>query len=49
MNLEAVYIRKIAGLSSKGLGYKLQMPTIGKILRWTVEQMIHGTLKNLIL
>ena len=32
MNFEAVYIRKIAGLSSKGLGYKLQMPLIGKIL-----------------
>ena len=46
MNFEAVYIRKIAGLSSKGLGYKLQMPIIGKILRWTVERMIHGTVKN---
>lgn len=46
MNFEAVYIRKIAGLSSKGLGYKLQMPVIGKILRWAVERMIHGTVKH---
>lgn len=43
---ETVFIRKIAGLSSKGLGYKLQMPIIGKIFRWAVERMIHGAIRH---
>lgn len=41
-NFENVFIRKIVGLSSIGLGYKLKMPIIGKIVRWNVERMIHG-------
>ncbi|MDW8036168.1 MAG: 4Fe-4S binding protein, partial [Candidatus Korarchaeum sp.] len=41
-NFEQVYIRKIMGISSVGLGYKLKMPIIGRILRWSVERMIHS-------
>ncbi|MEM3550587.1 MAG: 4Fe-4S binding protein [Candidatus Bathyarchaeia archaeon] len=45
-NFEQVYIRKIMGISSIGLGYKLKMPIIGRILRWSVERMIHSESKN---
>ncbi|MBY9017787.1 MAG: 4Fe-4S dicluster domain-containing protein [Candidatus Lokiarchaeota archaeon] len=46
MNFEQIYIRKIAGFSSKDLGYKLKMPIIGRILRWSAESMIHNDSKN---
>jgi len=41
MNFETVFIRKIMGLSSIGLGYKLKMPIIGRVIRRVVERMIH--------
>lgn len=46
MNFETVFIRKIMGISSKGLGYKLKMPIIGRVLRWLAERMIHSESKN---
>jgi NAD-dependent dihydropyrimidine dehydrogenase PreA subunit len=46
MNFEQVFIRKIAGFSSKDLGYKLKIPIVGRILRWKAEQMIHSEKKN---
>ncbi|MHA2008130.1 MAG: 4Fe-4S dicluster domain-containing protein [Promethearchaeota archaeon] len=46
MNFETVFIRKITGLSSKGLGYKLQMPLIGRIVRWAAERMIHAKVRH---
>ncbi|MEM2087814.1 MAG: 4Fe-4S binding protein [Thermoproteota archaeon] len=45
-NFEQVYIRKIMGISSIGLGYKLKMPIIGRVIRRTVEGMIHSESKN---
>ncbi len=45
-NFENVFIRKISGFSSIGLGYKLRMPLIGKVIRWAVERMIHGTVRH---
>lgn len=45
-SFEQVHIRKIMGISSVGLGYKLKMPIIGRILRWSVEGMIHSESKN---
>ncbi len=45
-NFEQVFIRKIMGISSIGLGYKLQMPIIGRVLRWNAEKMIHSESKN---
>jgi len=43
---ETIYIRKIAGFSSVDLGYKLQLPIIGRVLRWNAERMIHSESKN---
>jgi len=43
---EQVYIRKIMGFSSIGLGYKLKMPIIGRLLRRSAEGMIHSESKN---
>ncbi len=42
MNFEQVYIRKMMGISSIGLGYKLKMPIVGRLLRWQAENMIHS-------
>jgi len=44
-NFEQVFW-KIMGISSIGLGYKLQMPIIGQVLRWNAEKMIHSESKN---
>jgi hypothetical protein len=43
---ETVFIRKIMGTSSIGLGYKLKMPIIGRVLRWNAEKMIHSESEN---
>jgi len=43
---ETVYIRKIMGISSKDLGYKMKMPIIGRLLRWSAENMIHSESKR---
>lgn len=45
-NFERVYIQRHFGLSAKGLKYKLQLPIIGKLLRWYAEYKIHRE-KNL--
>lgn len=45
-NFESVYIRKIMGLSSIGMGYKLKMPIIGRVVRWKAESMIHSESKK---
>ncbi len=39
--METLFIRKIMGFSSIGLGYKMQMPIIGRVLRWAAERQIH--------
>jgi len=43
---ETVFIRKIMGTSSIGLGYKLKMPIIGRVIRWNAEKMIHSEARN---
>jgi ferredoxin len=45
-NFETVFIRKIMGLSSVGLGYKLRMPIAGRVIRWNAEKMIHSESKS---
>jgi len=45
-NFETVFIRKIMGISSVGLGYKLKMPIVGRLIRWNAEKMIHSESKN---
>lgn len=44
--MEQIFIRKIKGFSSIGLGYKLKMPIIGKLIRAGAEAMIHSEKKN---
>jgi len=46
MNFETVFIRKIMGFSSIGLGYKFKTPIIGRILRNKAEKMIHSEKKH---
>ena len=46
LNFEQVYIRKIMGISSKDIGYKLKMPIIGRVIRNIAENMIHSEKKN---
>jgi ferredoxin len=43
---ETVFIRKIMGTSSIGLGYKLKMPIVGRVIRWNAEKMIHSESPN---
>jgi len=43
---ETVFIRKIMGTSSIGLGYKLKMPIVGRVIRWSAEKMIHSESPN---
>ncbi|MFX1394787.1 MAG: 4Fe-4S binding protein [Promethearchaeota archaeon] len=45
-NFETVFIRKIKGISSIGLGYKLKMPIVGRIVRNMAEKMIHGEVRK---
>ncbi len=40
--METLFIRKIMGFSSIGLGYKLRMPIIGRIIRKAAESQIHS-------
>ncbi len=42
-NFEQIAVRKIAGFNGVGLGYKLQMPIIGRIVKHLAEQMLHST------
>ena len=46
MSMENLFIRKIKGFSSIGLGYKMKMPIIGKIIRASAEKMIHSEKKH---
>jgi NAD-dependent dihydropyrimidine dehydrogenase PreA subunit len=41
-NMETLFIRKIMGFSSIGLGYKMQMPLIGRVVRAQAEKQIHS-------
>ncbi len=42
-NFEQVSIRKVHGFSGVGLGYKLRIPIIGRIIKNTAERMLHST------
>ena len=45
---ETVFVRKFMGglVSSSGLGYKMSLPIIGRLLRYEAENMIHSESKN---
>jgi ferredoxin len=41
-NFEQVSVRKVYGFSGVGLGYKLRIPIIGRIIKRTAEKMLHS-------
>ncbi|MBN2080108.1 MAG: hypothetical protein JW838_14160, partial [Spirochaetes bacterium] len=43
MNFEQMSVRKIHGFNAVGLGYKLRIPLIGRIIKHTAEKMLHST------
>ncbi|NHJ47263.1 MAG: hypothetical protein FK733_05690 [Asgard group archaeon] len=43
MNFEQIAIRKVAGFNGVGLGYKIQMPIIGRVVKHFAEKMLHST------
>ena len=42
-NFEQIPVRKIHGFNAVGLGYKLRIPIIGRIVKRTAEKMLHST------
>lgn len=42
-NFEQMQVRKHYGFNSKGLGYKLQIPIIGRLIKSIAEKMIQST------
>lgn len=43
LNFEQMSVRKIHGFNAVGLGYRLKMPIIGRIIKHTAEKMLHST------
>ncbi|UCF98673.1 MAG: 4Fe-4S binding protein [Spirochaetaceae bacterium] len=41
-NFEQIPVRKMAGVSPAGLGYKLQIPIIGRLIKTTAERLLHS-------
>ncbi len=41
-NFEQISVRKVNGFSPVGLGYKLRMPVIGRIIKSTAERLLHS-------
>ena len=42
-NFEQISVRKVHGFNAVGMGYKLKMPIIGRIVKYTAEKMLHST------
>ncbi|MBK5112949.1 MAG: 4Fe-4S binding protein [Candidatus Heimdallarchaeota archaeon] len=42
-SFEQIAVRKIAGFNGVGLGYKIQIPIIGRIVKYLAEQVLHST------
>ena len=42
-NFEQIPVRKVHGFNAVGLGYKLRIPIIGRIVKRTAEKMLHST------
>ena len=42
-NFEQISVRKVHGCNAQGLGYKLKMPIIGRIIKKTAENLLHST------
>ncbi|OHD64497.1 MAG: hypothetical protein A2176_02570 [Spirochaetes bacterium RBG_13_51_14] len=42
-NFEQISVRKVHGFNAVGMGYKLKMPIIGRIVKYAAEKMLHST------
>lgn len=42
-NFEQMSVRKVHGFNAVGLGYKLRIPIIGRLIKNTAEKMLHST------
>ncbi len=42
LNFEQMSVRKVGGMNAVGLGYKLQMPLIGKVVKHFAENVVHS-------
>lgn len=42
-NFEQLPMRKVAGVDGTGLGYKLRMPLVGRLVKRLAENMLHST------
>ncbi len=42
-NFEQIPVRKVRGFNAEGMGYKLKMPIIGRIVKRAAEKMLHST------
>jgi ferredoxin len=42
LNFEQMSVRKVGGLNAVGLGYKLKMPLIGKVVKHFAEKLVHS-------
>jgi len=40
-NFEKVYLQRLFGISSKGFGYKLRLPLVGRLMRWYINRWLH--------
>ena len=45
-NFEQITLRKIGGFTGVGLGYKLKMPIIGRIVKYFAEKTLHSEKKK---
>ncbi len=43
LNFEQMSVRKIHGFNAVGMGYKLRIPIIGRIVKHTAEKMLHSS------
>lgn len=42
-NFEQISVRKVHGFNAVGMGYKLRIPIIGRIVKHTAEKLLHST------
>ena len=42
-NFEQISVRKVHGFNAVGMGYKLRIPIIGRIVKHAAEKMLHST------
>ena len=43
LNFQEIPLKKVGGFSGEGLGYKLRIPIIGRIVKYFAEKLLHST------